>query len=1356
MKGLLARIISAIVAFSVVASVGLVDVSAADQPQLKALIVTGQNNHNWQKSTPILRFLLEQTGLFQVDVVTSPPRDGDMSAFKPDFAAYDVVVLDYNGKPWPQPTKDAFVRYVNTGGGVVVYHAADNAFPDWPEYNRIIGLGGWGNRNEKSGPYIRWRDGKIVRDTSPGRGGSHGARHAFQVVVRRADHPITAGLPEKWMHAEDELYAQLRGPAENLTVLATAYSDPQKGGTGQHEPVLFTIRYGQGRIFHTVLGHVGGSGPAPAVQCVGFITTFQRGAEWAATGKVTQPIPDDFPTAAAVSIRSDFLPPGQLDQLLADLSQYRYGQSRRALASMEHYLRSLSSVPEVADNIESRFLELLSAESTTFPARQFICKKLSIIGTEKSVPTLAAMLTQPGRAGYQPADLARYALERMPSPAAGKALRDALAKTTGKTKLGIINSIAQRRDRKAVPALVALMDGTDTQLAIAAIGALGKIGGPTATKELRKRRITLPEDRRRAWGPAFLNCTDMLRAEGKLQQAVTYYRLLAFGPESLPVRAAAFRSLVLCNPPKAAALLLGELARSTSDLRTTAIAVLRELPGDDVISVIAREYVKLSPESQIQVLQAFGRIGNRAALPAVLAAVSNPSADIRVTALEALGHLGDASHVALLAETAANASPDERRAAQTALYTLKPKKVDEKIIDLLPQASPPVKIELCRAIAERHITEAVDVLSQQAGSQDQAVRLAAVKALAEVAGPGDVAKLIDLAAATKDNTCRSLLQQAIRSVAPAVKDRDSQVSNAIQRLSKAADVETRCCLLRILGTFGGEKALAVVAEAVESSNTQISTTAVRALADWPDTAPMEKLRQLATGSADKLHRTLAFRGFVRMAGLEAARSPAKALEHYKEAMDLARSTDQKKLVLSGLSGLPTLEALRTAAGYLTDSDLKSEAEAAVVRIAAATCISKPLVSAAFVQTVLDSSQNPAIRQQAENVLKRVDQFGDYIKSWYVSGPYTRPGAGSSALFGIPFAPELPEQADQVVWKPVTAGTNPEKPYAVDLIAAIGGSDRAAYLRTYVWSPATQNVQLMLGSNDGIKVWLNGTVVHENNTGRTVTPDEDRVKVTLNKGWNELLMKITQSGGTWGACARFRSLSGGKLDGLVITPEKPTADIVSLIGEDLSSWRDTGQWRLAGQVFMDPTNPKKLLWKPGTGVIVNGPEGRTIDLLSRREFGDVRAHVEFMVPKGSNSGVYFMGRYEVQILDSWGVARPKFSDCGGIYQRWDQNRQPHGFEGHPPRMNASLPPGTWQSYDVIFRAPRFDADGNKIANARFEKVIHNGIVVHENVEVTGPTRAATYKDEKPKGPLMLQGDHGPVAYRNIWILPIGND
>jgi type 1 glutamine amidotransferase len=267
--------------------------------KLRALIIDGQNNHDWKATTPLLKQALESSGRFSVEVATSPPADQDMSGFRPKFADYDVVVSNYNGKRWPAGTEADFEAYVSGGGGFVAVHAANNAFPDWPAYNRICGVGGWEGRNEKWGPYVYLNDaGKAVRDTSAGPGGHHGPQHEFAVRVRDAEHPIMKGLPRDWMHTKDELYDRLRGPAEDLHVLATAYSAPEYNGTARHEPMLMTLRYGNGRVFHTVLGHADYS-----IKCVGFRTTLQRGAEWAATGEVTIEVPNDFPSADQPSSR---------------------------------------------------------------------------------------------------------------------------------------------------------------------------------------------------------------------------------------------------------------------------------------------------------------------------------------------------------------------------------------------------------------------------------------------------------------------------------------------------------------------------------------------------------------------------------------------------------------------------------------------------------------------------------------------------------------------------------------------------------------------------------------------------------------------------------------------------------------------------------------------------------------------------------------------------------------------------------------------------------------------------------------------------------------------------------------------
>jgi uncharacterized protein len=266
-------------------------------PPYKALIIDGQNGHDWKATSPVLKKLIEETGLFAVDVATSPPKGQDMSRFQPNFAAYNVVVSNYQGDAWPEATQKALADYVKGGGGLVIYHFACASFPEWKEYNDMIGLG-WGQLRQNTGVYVRFRDGKVIRDDSPGKAGGHGPKQPFQIVVRDPDHPIMKGLPSAFMHVPDELYGWLRGPGANLTVLATAFAPKDLGGSGEHEPVLFTVTYGKGRVFQNAIGHT-----PEELKSVAFIATFQRGVEWAATGKVTQPVPADFPTADKASVR---------------------------------------------------------------------------------------------------------------------------------------------------------------------------------------------------------------------------------------------------------------------------------------------------------------------------------------------------------------------------------------------------------------------------------------------------------------------------------------------------------------------------------------------------------------------------------------------------------------------------------------------------------------------------------------------------------------------------------------------------------------------------------------------------------------------------------------------------------------------------------------------------------------------------------------------------------------------------------------------------------------------------------------------------------------------------------------------
>jgi len=440
-----------------------------------ALIISGQNNHNWETSSLILQKLLDQTGLFTTDTLNTPPRGGDMTTFDPDFSKYDLVVLDYNGDSWSAKTDSAFLKFVRNGGGVVVYHAADNAFPDWKEYNKIIGLGGWGGRNIESGPYVYYSpSGEIVRDdTTVGIGGTHGARSDFSVRTRSFDHPITRGMPANWMHGNDELYSLLRGPAENMEILATAYStaagslgrtpnqnaparsqgsltsqlkqiiagagldfkevtnymvsmdldtaamvkmmtqylssQPGPGASrrGRDEPVLMTITYSKGRIFHTILGHADEPDGGPAMQCVGFIVTFQRGAEWVVSGEVTQEIPFDFPSAAGVVLRTDY-EEITLDVALANIGNYEIGKSTKYLNCIKDQIRKSADDENALLKLEKSMVEVLANSDATVDAKKLLLRELSWMGSDYSVSAIEELMSN-----AELTDEANFALSRL-------------------------------------------------------------------------------------------------------------------------------------------------------------------------------------------------------------------------------------------------------------------------------------------------------------------------------------------------------------------------------------------------------------------------------------------------------------------------------------------------------------------------------------------------------------------------------------------------------------------------------------------------------------------------------------------------------------------------------------------------------------------------------------------------------------------------------------------------------------------------------------------------------------------------------------------------------------------------------
>lgn len=389
----------------IVAGLLTFSVSCKNEATNKALIITGQNTENWNASTPVLKLILEESGLFKCDVAITPETGGDMSAFNPNFSKYKLVVLNYNGDEWPEKTKTAFIDYVTGGGGVLVYRTASFAFPGWTDYNKICGIGGEG-RSEKDGPYLYYKNNRLVTDSAAGAAGTTGKMREFEVRIRKGQYAITAGLPVRWLHAKDLLISRLRGPAINLEVLATSYSDTTGGGTGRDEPVLMTVAYGEGRIFQTTLGFAE-EGGGPAMQCAGFITTLQRGAEWAATGSVTQPLPLDFPNAAAIVLRADFKATTLEDDFL-NIVTYDIGKSTKYLTGIQARIRLAAGDPVKIREIEKMMVKVLQMKEATVESKKLMLRELSWMGSEYCIPAIKELVATPDLK-----DEAEFAIERL-------------------------------------------------------------------------------------------------------------------------------------------------------------------------------------------------------------------------------------------------------------------------------------------------------------------------------------------------------------------------------------------------------------------------------------------------------------------------------------------------------------------------------------------------------------------------------------------------------------------------------------------------------------------------------------------------------------------------------------------------------------------------------------------------------------------------------------------------------------------------------------------------------------------------------------------------------------------------------
>jgi HEAT repeat protein len=614
----------------------------------------------------------------------------------------------------------------------------------------------------------------------------------------------------------------------------------------------------------------------------------------------------------------------EMEPMLAKIATYEYGQSREALAAFTEFVRESMGSPGVLKQVEARLLGLLQSEATA-AAKDFAFRELSLIATNASIPVLAPMLTR-----AETSEMARYALARIPGPAADEALRKALDTAAGKVKVGIVNSLGQRRDPKSVPALNALVSSSEAGIAPAAVAALAEIADRPALDALAAAMGKAGGELRQRVAEAYLQCADQLAARGDKGTAAKAYRKLDAPQESRMVRIGALAGLATTQGKDAVPALTAGIESNDLQVQAAAIRFLGGIPGPAITDVLVKEFPKLPASGQARLVAALGDRGDASAKPLVMSAAASQAVEVRAAALAGLGKLGDSSSVILLAKAAADSQGAEQSAARQSLYGLRGAGIDPALVAAIGSTSGKVKIELIGAVGERGTTAAADALIQAVREPDPDVRREALRALRTTAGPAHVPALLDLllkASATPDRReAAQTLAAALRRLQPA------PVGAVISAYQAAPALEARLSLLEVIGQTSSQEALPLLRGALKDPSPEIVRAAILALSGWDNPAPLTDLLAIAREGADPALQILALRGYLKLAALPAQRTASESARLLGEGMRLAHQPAEKRTVLSLLATYPCQESLEVAKASLGDEAVAKEAKAAVSQI----------------------------------------------------------------------------------------------------------------------------------------------------------------------------------------------------------------------------------------------------------------------------------------------------------------------------------------------------------------------------------------------------------------------------------------
>ena len=787
---------------------------------------------------------------------------------------------------------------------------------------------------------------------------------------------------------------------------------------------------------------------------------------------------------------------------------------------------------------EQRLITVLQSNAT--PAeKDAACARLKFIGTSKCVPALATLLTD-----EQLSHSARYALEPMRADEAGAALLEALGKTKGLVRVGIINSLAERQEERAVAALAKLVRDSDSVAASASARALGRIGGADAVKALRTAAHKSTGPLHAAIVDGLLRCAYRMSGSGERSGALAIFEQLDGTAENDQVRMAAFDGRVRASGKSGLSLVLHAISGPPGPTQSAALQLVRDLKMPDATSELCGLLPRLNGSVQLALIDGLAQRGDVGALPAITSLAARSGPDVQLAIIHALDSLGDASSVGLLLGFAVSGVAEQQKAARQALLDLRRGDVVPALVDQLGTGSPQVQAEAARALGARDDKAAVPKLLEVAHLGPDSARKSALQALSVLTVNSQLPALIDLVVQAKDATARAEAAETVNSAYQHLlaERRHPDAAPLVEAVEKGAP-EVRAALLPVCGGINEPKVREALRASLHDSDRQVQSAAVRALSDTTDVELLPDLLQLASTAPQESYRTLVIGGAVRLLTQEESVKiePSRKVAALKALLGSATQPEEKRKVLAGLAEVPDAEALRLVDSQLDDSNLHNEAARAAVKIASALPGNQSELCAATLKKALSDATDPATRQAVQTALNQIQESAEYLTTWEVTGPYREADKDFAALFDIAFPPENKTGAD-TKWTTLSPGSDPKRPWVMDLLKALGGQQCVAYARTWVHSDQAHDALLELGSDDGVKVWLNDNLVYALNVARPLQPGSDKVKVSLHAGWNPLLLKITQNNLGWEFCARIRNADGSHLEGIRCDSAPKTAAV----------------------------------------------------------------------------------------------------------------------------------------------------------------------------------------------------------------------